>query len=76
VNLNTSNNSSSYFFLLTGLHVLHLIGGLISLVVVFLKSVKRKYSENDYIGMKVSALYWHFLDFLWLYLLGILYWIG
>ncbi len=76
VNLNTSNNSSSYFFLLTGLHVLHLIGGLISLVVVFLKSVKRKYSENDYIGMKVSAIYWHFLDFLWLYLLGILYWIG
>jgi cytochrome c oxidase subunit 3 len=49
---------------------------LISLVVVFLKSVKRKYSENDYIGMKVSAIYWHFLDFLWLYLLGILYWIG
>lgn len=76
VNLDTSNNSSSYFFLLTGLHFLHLIGGLISLVIVSVKSVRGKYSNDDHIGVKVSAIYWHFLDFLWLYLLGLLYFIG
>ena len=76
VNLDTSNNSSSYFFLLTGLHFLHLIGGLISLIVVFIKSFKGKYSKDDMIGIKVSAIYWHFLGFLWLYLLGLLYFIG
>jgi len=76
VNLDTSNNSSSYFFLLTGLHFLHLIGGLISLLFVFVKSLKGKYSNDDHVGIKVSAIYWHFLDFLWLYLLGLLYFIG
>ncbi|MFT6745693.1 MAG: cytochrome c oxidase subunit 3 [Glaciecola sp.] len=76
VNLNTSNNSSSYFFLLTGLHFLHLIGGLISLIIVLVKSVKGRYSKDDMIGIKVSAIYWHFLGFLWLYLLGLLYYIG
>jgi heme/copper-type cytochrome/quinol oxidase subunit 3 len=76
VNLDTSNNSSSYFFLLTGLHFLHLIGGLISLLFVFVKSVKGKYTKEDDVGIKVSAIYWHFLDFLWLYLLGLLYFVG
>jgi cytochrome c oxidase subunit 3 len=76
VNLDTSNNSSSYFFLLTGLHFLHLIGGLISLLFVAVKSFRGRYSIDDHIGVKVSAIYWHFLDFLWLYLLGLLYFIG
>ena len=76
VNLDVSNNSSSYFYLLTGLHLLHLLGGLISLMVVLIKSFKKKYSDNDHIGVKVSLIYWHFLDFLWLYLLCLLYFVG
>jgi cytochrome c oxidase subunit 3 len=76
VNLDTSNSSSSFFFLLTGLHFIHLLAGLISLVVVFIKSFRGKYTKEDHIGVKVSAIYWHFLGFLWLYLLGLLYFIG
>lgn len=76
VNLDTSNHSSSYFYMLTGLHLVHLLGGLISLLLVWVKCARKKYSENDHIGIKVSEIYWHFLDFLWLYLLGLLYFVG
>lgn len=76
VNLEASNNASSYFFILTGMHLLHLIGGVISLFIVFFKTVLKKYTTNNHIGIKVSAIYWHFLDFLWLYLLGLLYFVG
>lgn len=71
-----SNNASSYLYLLTGLHIVHLLGGIISLLVVSYKSIRGKYNENDTVGLQVSALYWHFLDFLWLYLLFLLYYIG
>lgn len=76
VTLDVSNNASSFFYLFTGLHIAHLLGGLISLLIVFSKSWRKKYSENDHIGVKVSAIYWHFLDFLWLYLLCLLYFVG
>lgn len=76
VNLESSNNASSYFFILTGMHIVHLAGGLLSLIFVFFKSIRKKYTKNDHVGIKVSAIYWHFLDFLWLYLLGLLYFVG
>jgi len=76
VNLDSSNNASSYMYLLSGLHVAHLIGGLISLIVVFFRNLRGKYSQKDSIGVQVSAIYWHFLDFLWLYLFCLLYFLG
>lgn len=76
VQLETKNSSSSYLYLLTGLHVVHLFAGLISLIVVTIKSLRRKYNKNDIIGLQVSSIYWHFLDFLWLYLLALLYFLS
>ena len=38
--------------------------------------VFKKYNENDIIGIEVSSIYWHFLDFLWLSLLSLLYFVG
>lgn len=63
-----SNRAGSYFYALTFLHLLHLIGGLISLLVVIIKLKRNKYTADDYLGMQVSATYWHFLDVLWVYL--------
>lgn len=74
--LDAKNNASSFLFLLTGLHIAHLLGGIISLIVVSIKSLRKKYSTEDIVGIEVSSLYWHFLDFLWLYLLGLLYFVG
>mgnify|MGYP001182643945 CR=1 FL=1 len=74
--LDADNVSSSWMYMLTGLHLAHLIGGLISLIVVTIKSLFKKYTENDIVGIEVSSIYWHFLDFLWLSLLFLLYFVG
>lgn len=63
-----STQESSYLYLLTALHVAHLIGGLISLIIVLVKTVKEKYSLDNYLGVQISITYWHFLGGLWVYL--------
>jgi cytochrome c oxidase subunit 3 len=62
------NNSVSLFYAITGLHVAHVIGGLIALLVTTIRSAAKKYSPQNYTGVKLAALYWHFLGGLWLYL--------
>jgi cytochrome c oxidase subunit 3 len=64
-----SNPAGSFFYILTGLHVLHLLGGLINLLIVIYKAQKRKYNSSDYLGIQLVGIYWHFLDILWVYLL-------
>ena len=64
----SSTVSGSYFYVLTGLHLAHLIGGLISLSVVYYKSARGFYSSNKLLGLQVSTTYWHFLSVLWVYL--------
>lgn len=74
--VDADNVSSSWMYILTGLHLAHLIGGIISLIVVTIKSLFKKYNENDIVGIQVSSIYWHFLDILWLSLLFLLYYVG
>ena len=63
-----STQQSSFLYLLTALHILHLIGGLVSLIVVLVKTMKERYTSEDSVGMQVSLTYWHFLGGLWVYL--------
>jgi cytochrome c oxidase subunit 3 len=65
---NQSTQESSYLYLLTGLHVAHLLGGIVSLIIVLVKTIKEKYSLDNYLGVQVSITYWHFLGALWIYL--------
>jgi len=74
--LDADNVSSSWMYILTGLHLAHLLGGIISLIVVTIKSLLKKYNENDIVGIQVSSVYWHFLGILWLSLLILLYFVG
>ncbi|MFM7023906.1 MAG: heme-copper oxidase subunit III [Flavobacteriales bacterium] len=67
-----ANRTAMYIFVLTIIHILHLIGGILSLLYVFIKTLRNRYSPENYLGMQVSSLYWHFLDFLWLYLFAFL----
>lgn len=63
-----STSASSFLYLLTALHIVHLIGGIVSLLVVFFKLNRNKYSAKKYLGVQVSITYWHFLGGLWVYL--------
>ncbi|HAQ71417.1 cytochrome c oxidase subunit 3 [Salibacteraceae bacterium] len=64
-----SNASGSFLYVLTGLHLAHLAGGLFALIFTSVKSILKKYSAEDHVGIGVAATYWHFLDILWVYLL-------
>src|ERR1700694_869639 len=63
--------SSSFFYLLTAMHGLHLLGGLGGLIYVVYR-VRRSSAARALSAYKAASLYWHFMTVLWLYLLAIL----
>lgn len=63
-----SNASGSYLYVISALHLCHIVGGLVALAVVFFKSIRKRYASDNYLGIKLCATYWHFLDGLWVYL--------
>lgn len=64
----TFNVSSSFLFLLSGLHVLHLLGGLVYMLVLLWGAFSGRYSAENHLSIQLGGIYWHFLDFLWVYL--------
>lgn len=67
-----SNPHSSFFYLLTGVHIVHLLGGLAWFGVV-LAGVRRMAYAPGEDGLGLFATYWHFLAVLWVYLLFLLF---
>ena len=63
------NVSISFLYVIVGLHALHVIGGLIALLVMFAKAFSKSVRSYDPVPIEVMATYWHFVDFLWIYLL-------
>ncbi len=66
------NTASSYIYAFSGVHLLHWIGGVIALLVMFIKGLQLKYTTTDYLGITLGSTYWHFLGILWLYLYAFL----
>jgi cytochrome c oxidase subunit 3 len=68
----SSNPANAFFYLLTGIHALHLIGGLVALG----RTARAAWSGQDDAGLATSvelcAIYWHFLLFIWLLLFAML----
>jgi cytochrome c oxidase subunit III len=67
-----SNPHSSFFYVLTGLHVVHIVGGLVWFVAV-LRRIRRLGFTPGEDGLRLFATYWHFLAVLWAYLLFLLF---
>jgi cytochrome c oxidase subunit 3 len=63
-----SNPSSSFFYVFTAAHGLHLLGGVIALLYVAFRSWRRS-RTTQMVAAEVAAVYWHFLDGLWVFLL-------
>ncbi|MFT6881350.1 MAG: cytochrome c oxidase subunit 3 [Marinoscillum sp.] len=62
------NVAGSFIYIFTGLHVLHLAGGIIFLLVVLVNSFKYKVHSKSMNQISMCTTYWHFLGGLWLYL--------
>ena len=58
----------SFIYVIAFVHVLHVVAGLISIMVVIYNHFKQKYSATEMLGMQLSATFWHFVDILWLFL--------
>jgi cytochrome c oxidase subunit 3 len=61
------------FFLLTGVHALHVLGGFVPLGFVIHHALRRHYSSSSHEGLSLCAQYWHFLGGVWLVLVAMLY---
>jgi heme/copper-type cytochrome/quinol oxidase subunit 3 len=64
----------STFFTMTGFHGFHVTCGVVSMLYLyFTKVLPEKYSAQDYRGIEVIGLYWHFVDLVWIILFTIVY---
>jgi cytochrome c oxidase subunit III len=70
-----STVSTSFIIGITFMHIIHLFAGLIVLFVVIYNHFKYKYKPNDLLGFELGAIFWHFVDILWIYLFFFFYFI-
>src|SRR5436853_184520 len=63
-----STQQSSFFYILTGLHGLHLMGGVVALSIVLVMAFKNRLSALRYEPLKLCSTYWHVMDALWVWL--------
>ncbi|MEM8521994.1 MULTISPECIES: cytochrome c oxidase subunit 3 [Flavobacterium] len=68
-----SSITSTFLYVVTVVHLIHLAGGLISLLIIIYNHFKQKYNSSQTLGIELGAMYWHFLDLLWVYLFLFLY---
>lgn len=66
----------SLYFMLTGLHMLHVFIGLGILIVILVLNMKGKFNEKYSTPVEMGGLYWHLVDLIWIYLFPLLYLIG
>lgn len=64
------------YFVMTGLHALHMIIGLGIMLWLLVKAWKGTYSSEYYSPVEISGLYWHFVDIVWIFLFPLLYLLG
>lgn len=62
------NPSESFLFVIAGLHLLHILGGIVALAVVFFRAFRKSVKIYNATGLEIVASYWHFVDVLWIYL--------
>jgi cytochrome c oxidase subunit 3 len=71
-----SNPHSSFFYVLTGLHAVHLLGGILALAALYLYGSRARGPEGEAKRRSltdVTGIYWHFMDALWVFLFLLLF---
>jgi cytochrome c oxidase subunit 3 len=66
----------SIYFTMTGLHGLHVLGGMGAITWVLVKTVRNRFSAEYYTPMEMTGLYWHLVDMIWIFIFPLLYLIG
>ena len=71
----TSNVVITFIYILVSLHLAHLFSGFIVLLVVVYNHYKQRYGNGQTLGLELGVMFWHFLDFLWVFLFLFLYFV-
>lgn len=69
VTLKGVTGAGQFLYVIFGLHGLHVVGGIIALMVMFVRAFFGKSKNYSSVPVEVAATYWHFVDLLWIYLL-------
>jgi cytochrome c oxidase subunit III len=68
----SSNPSSSFFYVLTASHGAHLMGGMTALIYLTIRVFRNQFGPRRRSALRATAVYWHFMDGLWIYLIALL----
>jgi cytochrome c oxidase subunit 3 len=63
----------SFYFMMTGLHGFHVLGGMIAILWLVRRAVRGDFSTQYYGPVDIVGLYWHLVDLIWIYLFPLLY---
>jgi cytochrome c oxidase subunit 3 len=63
-----SNPAGSFLGVITGVHMLHVLGGVVVLMVIFLRAFNTRKKNYSSVPIEVASTYWHFVDAIWIYL--------
>jgi cytochrome c oxidase subunit 3 len=64
------------FYVMTGFHAFHVLTGVIFLIIVLRNGIKNVYTQEKHWAVEASAVYWHFVDVVWIIFYPALYLIG
>lgn len=70
------SGAGQFLYVIAGLHAIHVLGGVVALLVTFLKALFGKTKSYNVVPVEVIGTYWHFVDALWIYLFVFFIWIG
>lgn len=68
-----SNITTSFIYVIVLVHLAHLFAGIITLLVVIYNHFKQRYKKGQMLGIELGAIFWHFVDLVWIYLFVFLY---
>ncbi len=63
------SGGGQFLYIIAGLHAVHVLGGILALIVLFVKAYASKVRSYNSIPVELMSTYWHFVDLLWIYLL-------
>ena len=66
----------SIYFMMTGIHAIHMVVGIALMLVILAMSWRGRFSADYYTPVEMSGLYWHFVDIVWIFLFPLLYLLG
>jgi len=66
----------SFYFVMTGMHALHMIIGVAVITPLIIKAARGHFSKDYYSPIEMFGLYWHFVDIVWIFLFPLLYLLG